>query len=464
MFSRSAVALLFVILVVGQAVGQNLQKTHETCKVDSDCDPPYMVCKQGNCKRKELFPMTSGEHASVFAMIILVVLGVICSLSGGLIIIPVSILMMDFTPKQAVTLANCIVVLTSGVKYMMGLTRRNPKLPYKTIVDYNGALVVIPPLALFSTIGGIVSIMLPDVILMVLLVCVLVFCIISAIFQIRAQISRERVENEKVSLSSSISTLNEPLKEQQASDGISVEIKKQMILEGTNFHPKKFPLIVLVIISTILVGVLRGGQGFKSPFEVRSCSPGDWLILAGYFLFLLLISIIVRSIIKKEQKHKQKIGWEKNPEEVYYSDKTLGVATVWGVIAGFLATITGMGGGTLLNPLFAWLKYQPVTASWTININTLLSKIAAVTIIWLSGDILYSYVLFYGGIIAISIVIAETTLLGVIKKRKSQLIIPSGLLLILVVSCGFMTYIAINEYQEKAQSGKPVWHIKKYCD
>ena len=106
-------------------------------------------------------------------------------------------------------------------------------------------------------------------------------------------------------------------------------------------------------------------------------------------------------------------------KEVTFSLKTFIFLTIFSSGAGLVSTIIGIGGGLLFTPYLLKLGYSPIVSSWTINVSTLLSKIAAVIINYMTGDILLSYVWMYGGIICVGIIISENTILMIVKKYNS---------------------------------------------
>lgn len=494
-------------------------KMGKSCKLDDQCSPPYIVCKKNICARKDLFPMTGGEIGAIFVLLFLVMLAIIVSLSGGLIIVPIMVLMIGFSAKQAVVLANAIVLLTSGSKYVMGLFKVNPDFKFKTIVDYNAAIAMIPNITLFSTIGGIVSTMIPDVLILFSLISMLIMSMTSAVLQIIKLLKLRKIQLSKPSnpvnteledappqsadrlVSGSqanklkrvdiLDTANieldglSELKKDNQTDGNdnnglssiqkaddktpansndeSQAVKMQKKIEGMNYYWKKFALIMTVLVISILAGLFRGGAGLKSIIGIKKCAAGDWIVLALNILILGSLPIYSYFVIMKEQKHKKEINWNANPTEVFLTNKTFSMTVIYSAFAGFMSSITGLGGGVILTPFFAFLNYSPVTISWTINIMVFLSKIAAVLQGILSGQILYSYVLFYGCLIALLTVIAENTLLKVIKKIKTQVIIPIGITIVLTISLCMNLYLGISEWVEKKKAGSSAWIFIKYC-
>lgn len=497
----------------------DVAKMGKSCKLDAQCSPPYIVCKKNICERKDLFPMTGAEIGAIFVLLILVMLAIIVSLSGGLIIVPIMILMIGFSAKQAVVLANAIVLLTSGTKYVMSLFKVNPDFKFKTIVDYNAAIAMIPNITLFSTIGGIVSAMIPDVLILFSLISMLIMSMTSAVFQVKNQLKLRKMQQIKQSkpaitepedappqsadrlLSGSqdskvkkadlldtanieLNKLSELKKDNQTdlncvnsesssqkvddktpanSNDDSEAVKLQKKIEGMNYYWKKFSLILTVLVISILAGLFRGGAGLKSIIGIKKCAAADWIVLAINILLLGSLPIYSYFVIMKEQKHKKEINWNANPTEIFLTNKTFSMTVIYSAFAGFMSSITGLGGGVILTPFLAFLNYSPVTISWTINIMVFLSKIAAVLQGILSGQILYSYVLFYGCLIALLTVIAENTLLKVIKKMKSQVLIPIGIMVVLTISLCMNLYLGISEWVEKQKKGSSAWILYKYC-
>lgn len=128
----------------------------------------------------------------------------------------------------------------------------------------------------------------------------------------------------------------------------------------------------------MLVAVLRGGRGSPSVIGISRCSSGDWIIFllyigsVGYYLHRSYF------VIFQEQELKQEVGWEKDKAEVHFTHEQYLFGVAWTSVTGMLSTILGVGGGILLNPLMMRFQFMPVTAAWTINLNTVIGKVAAV--------------------------------------------------------------------------------------
>ena len=100
--------------------------------------------------------------------------------------------LMGFSAKKAVGLANSLIVMTSFVKYSMSWFKSQPGVSFKNIVDYNCAIIMIPPMVLFSSLGGIIGAMLPDLIVSVTMILVLLYPIITGYLNLRKELKQRR--------------------------------------------------------------------------------------------------------------------------------------------------------------------------------------------------------------------------------------------------------------------------------
>ena len=130
---------------------------------------------------------------------------------------------------------------------------------------------------------------------------------------------------------------------------------------------------------------------------------------------------------------------------------------------GSISTLVGIGGGALYTPILIKLGYQPVTVSWTVNTSTFFSKVAAVFIIFKSGDILPSYVLLFGLVISAGIIVSENTILVMVKKYNSQLFYPVVFLTLLSFSVFLIIYVAADKAISDTQKNVGLFNFGSYC-
>ena len=92
------VILLLLLFNLG-LTATNTGRLGKMCLLDDDCSPPYIVCKESQCKHKDLFPMTGEEILGLLIMLSFLMVSIIVSIAGGVIIVPLSMYLMGFSAK-----------------------------------------------------------------------------------------------------------------------------------------------------------------------------------------------------------------------------------------------------------------------------------------------------------------------------------------------------------------------------
>lgn len=529
--SMLAVVLLTVLSTLVET-RTNTDVLDKACKITdpSACSGPQITCQHKEvldkvtnkyvwkdvCAHKPLFPMNAEDIWALIIMTVALSISSTVAISGGVVSVPFSILLLGMTTKQSVAMANAITVLKSSVKYFISVRTTSPKAEWKTAIDYNAALVTLPMITLFSVIGGIASSVIPDAIVTILMAVCLIQALYIGVknwFRIRKQ---EKDEKEQANKEGASPAPDNKTSAQPAGNQVVIELPKvpvegeptdapekealkqkkseptenqvvavispsaspeetivtpdnekkiqeQLKIEGMNFYNPKFLPIVLMIVLSILVSVLRPGKNPDSLVGIHKCSAGDFLILAGYALMMLVIPVYAYKVIMKEQAHKETIGWKKHHDEVYLNGKQMMYMNVWCGVSGLIATILGIGGGILLNPLMALMMYMPSTSSWTINLNALVGKIAATLVHIFFHELLYDYVLFYGFIIAFFVFWFETLVKHLMKKYGSQIIYATIFVGVVLFSLGMNLGVGIDRIIYDSSKGKNIWFFKALC-
>ena len=522
------VVLLLLLLVVVRCAPA-LDSVGKTCKTDDQCNMPYIVCKiedsrtEGTYQHKALFPMLGNEVLGLILMTLLLSVASLVAISGGTIVLPFAIYLLGLTSNQAVAMANAITVLSTGVKYAVSLRNKSAFSEWKTAVDYNAALTLLPMNVMLSVIGGIASSVFPAVLTLIIMVLCILQAVYNGIRNLRRLNQAEREKqlaaaqaNEPKALPEPqpesnrklaelgeqelaalkipgeseqpvVQPANPPTAEAQVSEVRIAKLEEvpkaenaapqkmvtqehekmiedQRKIEGNNFHWPKFLPIIGMILLSVLVSLLRPGKTPTSLVGIKKCSAGDYLVLIGFAIIMAFLPFYAYNLIQKEQAHKDKIGWVKAKDEVYLDKNKFIFSNVWSGVSGLISTLLGIGGGILLNPLMAILHYLPATASWTININALVGRFAAVIVHIIYGDLLYDYVLFCGVIIAVVIFFSENVVnYYLLKKLKSQRPYAMIFLAVCTICLILNVLVGVDTWIADANKGIDVWVFKPLC-
>ena len=239
--------------------------------------------------------------------------------------------------------------------------------------------------------------------------------------------------------------------------------KRIQQIERNPFYYKKFVVLLIVLVLALAVALFRAQKNKLSVIGVARCDPYDWSIAGAYILLMLVLPVYAKRIVFGEQELKREIGWDLGGKEVIYEKRTFIGTTALASVTGLVSTVIGIGAGITMSPYFLKIGYTPIVSSWTINLSTFLSKVAAVVINFTSGDILVSYALMYGGIISAGIIISENSILIIVKKYNSQLFYPVAYLLIVSISICFIVFVAVNKAISDTQKNVGLFNFGSYC-
>lgn len=167
-YHNKLLAFLFLTSIIASTTSST------TCNLNTDCkNHPYYICSNTKCIRKSLFPLTSSEITAIIILTIISMLATTAGVGGGAAVVPLSLIFLKFQTKEAVALANGLVLFNGSIKFLTGLKRKHPLDNKKTIVDYNIVLLFLPSILLGSVVGTVVSHAIPEIVQIVGLLIVL---------------------------------------------------------------------------------------------------------------------------------------------------------------------------------------------------------------------------------------------------------------------------------------------------
>ena len=192
---------------------------------------------------------------------------------------------------------------------------------------------------------------------------------------------------------------------------------------GKKFYWKKFGIILSNSLASLLLVLIRGSSGFKSIIGIKICSSYDFIFLAAYIMVTLILNFLGYYVLYKEQKEKENINFPKYEGEIFWTKKYLCMGAICSFSIGLISSITGTGGGSLINPFFMYLNYLPMVSSFTSMYLVMIGKITAAILHLITGELPIYYLLVTGILVIIGILISENLLAHYIKKIGRQSII-----------------------------------------
>ena len=117
------------------------------------------------------------EIIGIVVIVLISMLAAASGIGGGQILVPLSIILLQFEAKQAIALSNGIILCNGLVKTIVGICRKHPTIKSKTLIDYNIVILLMPTILLGSFIGAILGEMMPNQLQLTLLATIMIYTI-----------------------------------------------------------------------------------------------------------------------------------------------------------------------------------------------------------------------------------------------------------------------------------------------
>ena len=190
------------------------------CNVSWNNDPttspcgPQFTCQADvdtgiyKCKRAGLF--SNQTNPVVWIGVVLLFIGSSLAAGGGLggggIFVPLLILIVGLSPKEAVPISQAMIFGGSIVNLFMNYRSRHPTVPTRPLIDYDAVLILEPLMLLGTTVGVVLNTVSPTWLIVVILVIVIGYGAIRTSKRGLRQFRKERNERIAKRKQSSVTT------------------------------------------------------------------------------------------------------------------------------------------------------------------------------------------------------------------------------------------------------------------
>ena len=162
MNKRTTIMLLLLLITIQIAHCQENDLEGESCSTDSDCSPPYFTCKSSECTHKGFWAPQILEIVGIVLQTILSMVAVASGIGGGAFLVPISLIFYRFGPKESISMSNGVMFFNAFVVYIMSMRKSHPTQPQKTLINYNLAMILMPPMMIGNLIGSLAAVLVPS--------------------------------------------------------------------------------------------------------------------------------------------------------------------------------------------------------------------------------------------------------------------------------------------------------------
>ena len=286
-------------------------------------------------------------------------------LGGGLLFIPVLLLILNFYPHEAIPISKIVIFAGALTSFIQNTKVKRPHRNCKAL-NYNLIIVNTSNLLLGTVFGVTLNKILPNTLILFLL-CILLFYYSYKTFKTFLKFYHEEANTDLHSMSSqmnSISSRNNNYDINQPIDQVEREIyKDQFLLRWDKLQFILFPFLIMGILS-----ILRESN------IVSKCSLLYWILILLFALTVIIFDYFVLLHIEKEYNYRKLINFPYDAKDINWARDTIIKLNFIGFIAGFIAGTIGIGGGVVLGPILLDLGIHPIVGTVTTNFLVLITS------------------------------------------------------------------------------------------
>ncbi|CAO2830298.1 unnamed protein product [Amaranthus hypochondriacus] len=318
-------------------------------------------------------------------------MGSVGGIGGGAIFVPMLFLIIGFDPKSSAAVSKCMIMGTAAATVYYNSRLSHPTFCNMPLIDYDLALLFQPLLMVGISVGVALNIILADWMITILLIFLFLVnatrSFMKGVEIWKKETARKQGTTKQQESDGQISeelpltkVMEQGMKERKVKDCAETEKETAHFLkiaaddvngnrsihrvpeQQASMRLKQLGLLVFVWVAFFAVQIMKT--------HVVACSIDYWI--------LNLVEVIIGFSVAMYQavclyKGRRAITSSSN-ETTYWTVSKLLLYFITGIVAGVIGGMLGIGGGTILTPLFLELGIHPQVASATSAFTMLFSS------------------------------------------------------------------------------------------
>jgi uncharacterized membrane protein YfcA len=418
---------------------------------------------------KDLFPLNNNDIIGTVLCVVGLMIAASGGIGGGGILVPLLILVFDFTPKLAIPLSNFTILGSSLTNLSLNLSKRHPDVD-RPLVDWDLIMVMEPLTAAGAVCGTYLAKTLPDWLLTLSLVVVLFLTshrtLKKGISQWQQE-TKDAYEDKRSALSKAAEADDDDTEEgtsllgdsERSKDGdiapLEIEAppmseamqqlaadKKELaeLLDAERVTPMdKVQILVVMFAVLIALNLVKGGgKAFPSPVGIECGGTVYWLVTIAIFVWVFGIALYMRSELIKKWRTKKRLRYKYAPGDVEWNERNTIIYPLLCIFAGFCAGMFGIGGGVVKGPLMLEMGVHPMVAAATVAVMIFMTAIAATTSFIAFGTLTFDYGYYLFGFGLVATAIGQFGVAYLVKKYKRMSLISLSIGAVVAISTVLM--------------------------
>ncbi|GKV44841.1 hypothetical protein SLEP1_g51988 [Rubroshorea leprosula] len=325
--------------------------------------------------------------------------GSVGGVGGGGIFVPMLSLIIGFDPKSATAISKCMIMGAAISTVYYNLKLRHPTIDMP-IIDYDLALLIQPMLMLGISIGVAFNVVFADWMVTVLLIILFIGTSTKAFlkgvetWKKETIMKKEAAKQMESNGNSSADVEYKPLPG-GPTNGPLKDAKDCEVTVFENVYWKEFGLLVFVWVAFLVLQIVKN--------HTATCSTAYWVLN----LLQIPVSLGVSGYEAISLYKGRRIIASKGEDGTSFRVFQLVSYCTFGVLAGIVGGLLGLGGGFIMGPLFLELGVPPQVSSATATFAMTFSSSMSVVEYYLLKRFPVPYALYFTAVATVAAVIGQ---------------------------------------------------------
>lgn len=324
--------------------------------------------------------------------------GSVGGVGGGGIFVPMLTLIIGFDAKSSTAISKCMIMGAALSTVYYNLNLRHPTLDMP-IIDYDLALLIQPMLMLGISIGVAFNVVVADWMVTMLLLVLFLGTSTKAFFKGVETWKKETIMKEEAARQQESNGVRNEVEYKPIPSGpdnnIAKETKRDEVTMLENVYWKEFGLLIFVWVAFLAIQIVMN--------ETTKCSTAYWVLNMLQIPISIGVSGYEAISLYKGQRVISSVG----DQEKNFNVQQLTLYCIFGVLAGIVGGLLGIGGGFVMGPLFLELGVPPQVSSATATFAMVFSSSMSVVEYYLLKRFPVPYALYFIVVAAISAIVGQ---------------------------------------------------------
>jgi len=421
---------------------------------DEDCQK-YNHCENYRCRHDSILPLKLQIIIGFISIFVAAGMSNASGLGGGLLFIPVLLLIMKFYAHEAIPISKMVIFVGAFASFIQNIKVKRPRRNVKAL-NYNLIIVNASNLLLGTIFGVTLNKILPNTLILFFL-CIILFYYSIKTFKTFLKFYKAENSGDIFSMNSQMNTISSRYNNadinQSQEDAIQRELYKDQFL--IRWDKLKFVIIPFFIMA--FLSLLRESN------MVSKCSLIYWSLIFLFVIIVLIFDYFVIIHIEKEYDYRRFINFPYDDKDIKWTRNTIVKLSAIGFVAGFVAGTVGIGGGVILGPILLDLGIHPIVSSVTTNFLVLITSSSTTFQFILFKLLNFEYGFFCITFSALGSYCGTYLVNNYVKNTGKQSFIVLVLFMVVIISAVALPLSSLINIIEDYRNGIDIFEFESLC-